>query len=396
MKTLNGFEIVDAQAREDIEVLKNTEVDLSEYAKKSEIPDVSDFITNIPSEYITETELNAKGYLTEHQDISGKADKVHSHPEYLTEHQSLAGYATETFVTTKIAEAELGGEDVDLSGYATKQDISVVDAKIAAHDTRIGNLENAGYATKTYVDNAVANIEVPEGQAQKDTYFVVLPEKGATITDADTIEYLDRCLDPTDMPHGFVQYDIMNGKATDAITYIEHGLNNSLQLYTAMNISPIGAATTVTWIVNVVNKVDGVWTLTNKYEQSKRYATESYVNNAIENIDIPESSGGGNWVWESSPCYVSAHNTKHMRLVFEDDVDTNIVTLSVSTYLSNFAENTSKVYRVPNLLGHVPDSRDEYSAYLEFRINNNQLVLYDDYGYEVTDWFLIGYYYWQE
>lgn len=30
----------------------------------------------IPSEYITETELNAKGYLTQHQDISGKQDKL--------------------------------------------------------------------------------------------------------------------------------------------------------------------------------------------------------------------------------------------------------------------------------------------------------------------------------
>ena len=33
------------------------------------------FITDIPSEYITETELEAKGYLTEHQDISGLATK---------------------------------------------------------------------------------------------------------------------------------------------------------------------------------------------------------------------------------------------------------------------------------------------------------------------------------
>ena len=31
-------------------------------------------LDNIPTEYITETELNAKGYLTEHQDISGKAN----------------------------------------------------------------------------------------------------------------------------------------------------------------------------------------------------------------------------------------------------------------------------------------------------------------------------------
>lgn len=33
------------------------------------------YLTAVPSEYVTETELNNKGYLTAHQDISGKADK---------------------------------------------------------------------------------------------------------------------------------------------------------------------------------------------------------------------------------------------------------------------------------------------------------------------------------
>ena len=37
------------------------EVDLTGYALKSEIPDVSDFITQIPEEYVTESELEAKG-----------------------------------------------------------------------------------------------------------------------------------------------------------------------------------------------------------------------------------------------------------------------------------------------------------------------------------------------
>lgn len=58
--------------------------DLSDYALKTELPTVptkvsqltndSGFLTSIPTEYITETELDAKGYLTEHQDISGKAN----------------------------------------------------------------------------------------------------------------------------------------------------------------------------------------------------------------------------------------------------------------------------------------------------------------------------------
>ena len=50
--------------------------DLSNYATKDEIPDVSGFITEIPEEYVTETELSAKGYLTEHQDLSAYAKKT--------------------------------------------------------------------------------------------------------------------------------------------------------------------------------------------------------------------------------------------------------------------------------------------------------------------------------
>lgn len=39
--------------------------DTDNFALKSDIPDVSNFITNIPDEYITETELTTKGYVTE-------------------------------------------------------------------------------------------------------------------------------------------------------------------------------------------------------------------------------------------------------------------------------------------------------------------------------------------
>ena len=44
--------------------------------KTSELTKNSGFITTIPDEYITETELNAKGYLTSHQDISNLQTKT--------------------------------------------------------------------------------------------------------------------------------------------------------------------------------------------------------------------------------------------------------------------------------------------------------------------------------
>lgn len=44
-------------------------------SKTSELTNDSGYLTSVPEEYVTESELDAKGYLTEHQDISGKADK---------------------------------------------------------------------------------------------------------------------------------------------------------------------------------------------------------------------------------------------------------------------------------------------------------------------------------
>ena len=73
-------------------------------------------LQEVPEEYITNEELEAKGYLTEHQDLSEYAKKE--------ELPTLEGYATETWVSAEIAKAQLEGEDVDLSGYATKDDIA--------------------------------------------------------------------------------------------------------------------------------------------------------------------------------------------------------------------------------------------------------------------------------
>lgn len=57
--------------------------DLSKYALKDELP--SDYLTVIPDEYITEQELNSKGYITEHQDLSEYALKSDIPTDYITE-----------------------------------------------------------------------------------------------------------------------------------------------------------------------------------------------------------------------------------------------------------------------------------------------------------------------
>ena len=97
MKTLNGFEIVDAQAREDIEILKKSggggggSADLTNYYTKDET--------------YSKTEIDNKGYLTEHQ--------------------SLEGYATEQYVNDQIANIDISTTGISIytfDDYSTTEE----------------------------------------------------------------------------------------------------------------------------------------------------------------------------------------------------------------------------------------------------------------------------------
>ena len=117
--------------------------------KTSQLTNDSGYLTSIPSEYITESELNSKGYLTEHQDISGKVDKINgkglSTNDYTTEEKNkLSGieenannYSLPIASSTILGGIKIGsglsidnngvlssngGGSSDLSNYQTKTD----------------------------------------------------------------------------------------------------------------------------------------------------------------------------------------------------------------------------------------------------------------------------------
>ena len=81
--------------------------------KTSDLTNDSGFLTSIPSEYITDSEMSSA--------LSTKANT--------SDIPSLEGYATETFVTNKIAEASLNGT-FDPTNYYTKTEI----------DNKLGNI----------------------------------------------------------------------------------------------------------------------------------------------------------------------------------------------------------------------------------------------------------------
>lgn len=106
-------------------------VDLTGYATEQYVQKYAqpkgEYLTEVPEDY------------AKTEDIPTKPEDIGAQPagNYLTEVPS--GYATEEFVKNKIAEAELGGEEVDLSGYAQKSELP----------TKVSELKNdAGYLTE--------------------------------------------------------------------------------------------------------------------------------------------------------------------------------------------------------------------------------------------------------
>ena len=165
LENYDTSEQVDAK----INAIEIPEIDLSDYAKKSDIPDVSRFITEIPSEYVTETELNAKGYLTEHQSLEGYA-KITDIPDVSgfalkTEIPSIEGLATETYVNQKIAAIP----EVDLTDYALKSEIPDVSGFLTAVPEEYvteSELNAKGYLTEHQdLSNYALKTEIPDVSA---------------------------------------------------------------------------------------------------------------------------------------------------------------------------------------------------------------------------------------
>lgn len=115
-----------------------TEVDLTKYALKTELPtktsqltNDSGYLTSVPTEYITESELEAKGFLTEHQDISGLALKteLHSHSN-----KTILDGITSTDIDTWNSKSEFDG---DYNSLTNKPNIPTVDVDKAYVDKQL-------------------------------------------------------------------------------------------------------------------------------------------------------------------------------------------------------------------------------------------------------------------
>ena len=130
-------------------------VELEKKANKSEIPSLDG--------YATEQWVEGKGYLTEHQDISGKLDKTEAASTYQPkgnyatkdEIPSLEGYATEEWVNSK----GYLTEHQDISGKLDKTEAaSTYQPKgdyLTEETDPIWTAEKGNYYTKTEVDTSL-------------------------------------------------------------------------------------------------------------------------------------------------------------------------------------------------------------------------------------------------
>lgn len=125
--------------KDEIDSMLGNGVDLKGYYTKEEIDAKipTDYISEIPSEYITEDELNSKGYLTQHQDLSEYAKKSEIPTDYLKE--IPAEYITEselndkgyiTNIKTVKGQSLIGEGDIEID-YSAGTGIKIEDGEIS-------------------------------------------------------------------------------------------------------------------------------------------------------------------------------------------------------------------------------------------------------------------------
>ena len=181
-----NVDIIVPDAYDDTALVQRVSNIESNYAKTTEIPSKvsqlendSNYLSSIPEEYVTETELEAKGYLTEHQDLSDYAtkDEIPTVPSKVSELTNDSNYQTaeqvNSTVTTEIAKVVANApEDFDtlkeMSDWITghEDDASAMNSAISDNKANIETLQTdvanintslGGKLDKTFTGTDVAN-----------------------------------------------------------------------------------------------------------------------------------------------------------------------------------------------------------------------------------------------
>lgn len=243
--------------------------DLSNYYTKSQI-DNKGYITSVPSEYITETELASYNFLTTHQDLSN--------------------YATQSWVNSQIANAEIGG-----GGGST--------------------IDFTNYVQFTDTFNATKNGVVPKPtNAQYSNSDYYLAANGTWVDIEDKINYYSSSFsgDYNDLSNtpdlsGFLTSSDLSGYATES--YVDNAIPDTSNFLTSSDLSG--------------------------------YATESYVD-----AEIAKISGGGTPTGLANVAYSGDYNdlsnTPDIASYLSSYVDQSDLTTALNDYVQ-VGENISSL-----------------------------------------------------
>lgn len=286
-------------------------IDLTPYALKSEIPvipvDISAFNNDV-------------GYLTEHQSLDGyaKTEDIPTIPTkvsafandvgYLTNHQSLEGYATKEYVDESVSNVDVR---LQLNKYALKTEIPTVPDKVSSFENDAGYLTEhqslEGYATEKYVEEQIKDINIP----------TVDLAPYALKTDIPTVPTK---VSAFENDKGYLtQHQSLDGLASEE--YVNTAVSNV--------------------------KVD----LTG-------YATETYVQEQIEGIEIPEGT---------QEVYVGSTEPDGDAVLWIDNDEESPVTLATTEYVDTVINTKS-----------IPNATSTVVGGLTVRFQNGVLYIRND------------------
>ena len=207
-------------------------VDLTDYALKTEVPtstsqltNDSNFLTVIPYEYVTESELENE-LINKVDKVSGKGLSTNDLTDEMV--AKIDNAATQAYVTNAIAEAQLDGSDVDLSGLATKDELN--EKAPLTHSHNISDVSDLQTALDSKVDavsgkSLVSNTEIVR-LASVDNYDDteirgLIPTKvSQLLNDRNYLTSVpSEYVTETDLiDKGYATIDEVDQKITDAVT----------------------------------------------------------------------------------------------------------------------------------------------------------------------------------
>ena len=375
--------------------------DLEGYVKTEELPSMEEYATKdyvdgkveeivVPTldGYATEAWVTEQGFLTEHQDITGKQDVIEdleairegaakgatalqevpegyateswvSEQGFLTEHQSLEGLATEQFVTDRISEIQIPETD----HLATKEEVNEIVKQIPSID---------GLATETYVDEKVAAIEVPSVEGLASEQFVT--DKIAEI-EIPSVEGL-ASEEWVKQQNYLTEHQSLEGLATE-----EFVINKIAEAELGgedVDLSGYATKTELQEVANSIPSVEGLASeqfVTDKIAEIEipsveGLATEAYVDEKVAAIEVPSVEGLASEEWVKQQNYLTEHQSLE-GLATEEYVNEKVAAIEIPTVeglaSEQFVADRIAEIEIPSVEGLATEAYvDEKVAAIEF------------------------------